>query len=140
MNFFINVFFEQLDLEETNRQKEQDNDWFWTPSLGNFTRNELMHSNITVVPENALQSLITSNLTPSYTSESPRKRLLYDLDSAGVPPKVWSKERKTLYRLVVIRQPEEQHRARYLSEGSRGAIKDRTGTSNCTIQVRFVKT
>ena len=39
--------------------------------------------------------------------------------------------------LRVTRQPEEQHRARYLSEGSRGAIKDRSGTSNCTIQVIF---
>uniref|UniRef100_A0A7E4ZWN1 RHD domain-containing protein n=1 Tax=Panagrellus redivivus TaxID=6233 RepID=A0A7E4ZWN1_PANRE len=37
--------------------------------------------------------------------------------------------------LSVIRQPEEQHRARYLSEGSRGAIKDRSGTSNCTVQL-----
>ncbi|KAE9552386.1 hypothetical protein FO519_004399 [Halicephalobus sp. NKZ332] len=37
--------------------------------------------------------------------------------------------------LKVVRQPEEQHRARYLSEGSRGAIKDRSGTSNCTIQL-----
>jgi hypothetical protein len=39
-------------------------------------------------------------------------------------------------RLRITRQPEEQHRARYLSEGSRGAIKDRSGTSHCTIQVR----
>ncbi|KAH7728555.1 NFAT protein [Aphelenchoides avenae] len=37
--------------------------------------------------------------------------------------------------LVIVRQPEEQHRARYLSEGSRGAIKDRSGSSHCTIQV-----
>ncbi|KAI1714047.1 rel homology dimerization domain-containing protein [Ditylenchus destructor] len=39
------------------------------------------------------------------------------------------------YKLVVTRQPEEQHRARYLSEGSRGAIKDRSGSSHCTIQL-----
>ncbi|KAL3094274.1 hypothetical protein niasHS_004030 [Heterodera schachtii] len=38
-------------------------------------------------------------------------------------------------QLVVLRQPEEQHRARYASEGSRGAIKDRSGTSFCTIQL-----
>uniref|UniRef100_A0A915MVA4 RHD domain-containing protein n=1 Tax=Meloidogyne javanica TaxID=6303 RepID=A0A915MVA4_MELJA len=37
--------------------------------------------------------------------------------------------------LVVIRQPEEQHRARYASEGSRGAVKDRSGTSYCSIQL-----
>lgn len=35
-------------------------------------------------------------------------------------------------------KPEEQHRARYASEGSRGAIKDRSGTSYCTIQVGIV--
>lgn len=40
-------------------------------------------------------------------------------------------------QLIVVRQPEEQHRARYLSEGSRGAIKDRSGASHCTIQVSF---
>lgn len=38
--------------------------------------------------------------------------------------------------LRITRQPEEQHRARYLSEGSRGAIKDRSGTSHCAVQVR----
>lgn len=27
------------------------------------------------------------------------------------------------YKLEILKQPEEQHRARYLSEGSRGAIK-----------------
>lgn len=39
------------------------------------------------------------------------------------------------YQLVILKQPEETHRARYLSEGSRGSIKDRSGFSHCTIQV-----
>uniref|UniRef100_A0A914D214 RHD domain-containing protein n=1 Tax=Acrobeloides nanus TaxID=290746 RepID=A0A914D214_9BILA len=43
--------------------------------------------------------------------------------------------RAQTYQLVVVRQPEEQHRARYLSEGSRGAIKDRSGASYVTIQL-----
>ncbi|KAI6179568.1 hypothetical protein M3Y98_00624200 [Aphelenchoides besseyi] len=38
-------------------------------------------------------------------------------------------------KILILKQPEEQHRARYLSEGSRGAIKDRTGSSHCTIQI-----
>jgi nuclear factor of activated T-cells 5 len=46
-----------------------------------------------------------------------------------------SEQQDGIPTLTVIRQPEEQHRARYLSEGSRGAIKDRSGTSNCTIQI-----
>lgn len=30
-------------------------------------------------------------------------------------------------QLVIIQQPEQQHRARYQTEGSRGAVKDRGG-------------
>jgi hypothetical protein len=45
---------------------------------------------------------------------------------------------KTSAKLLIVKQPEEQHRARYLSEGSRGAIKDRSGTSHCTIQVKLL--
>jgi len=35
----------------------------------------------------------------------------------------------------IISQPETQHRARYQTEGSRGAIKDRTGTGYPTVQL-----
>ncbi|CAD5206346.1 unnamed protein product [Bursaphelenchus okinawaensis] len=44
-------------------------------------------------------------------------------------------EPMTSKQISVLKQPEEQHRARYLSEGSRGAIKDRSGTSHCTIKL-----
>jgi nuclear factor of activated T-cells 5 len=37
--------------------------------------------------------------------------------------------------LIVLRQPEEQHRARYMSEGSRGAIKGKNGKGHCSIQL-----
>ncbi|XP_025114590.1 uncharacterized protein LOC112576423 isoform X3 [Pomacea canaliculata] len=40
--------------------------------------------------------------------------------SAQFPSKVGS------YELRILTQPEEQHRARYLTEGSRGAVKDRS--------------
>ncbi|XP_013773910.1 nuclear factor of activated T-cells 5-like [Limulus polyphemus] len=33
-----------------------------------------------------------------------------------------------IYELKILIQPEQQHRARYLTEGSRGAVKDRKGT------------
>uniref|UniRef100_A0A0N4ZEW1 RHD domain-containing protein n=1 Tax=Parastrongyloides trichosuri TaxID=131310 RepID=A0A0N4ZEW1_PARTI len=39
------------------------------------------------------------------------------------------------FQLLILKQPEETHRARYLSEGSRGSIKDRSGFSHCTIQL-----
>lgn len=29
--------------------------------------------------------------------------------------------------LMIVKQPEQQHRARYQTEGSRGAVKDREG-------------
>ena len=35
--------------------------------------------------------------------------------------------------LRIVKQPESQHRARYLTEGSRGAVKDRTGASFPTL-------
>lgn len=38
-------------------------------------------------------------------------------------------------RLALIDQPEHQHRARYLTEGSRGPIKNRTFDGFPTIQV-----
>ena len=38
-------------------------------------------------------------------------------------------------QLKIVRQPEDKHRARYLSEGSRGAVKDSTRTSFVTIQL-----
>lgn len=33
------------------------------------------------------------------------------------------------YQLQILAQPEQQHRARYQTEGSRGAVKDRSGNS-----------
>merc|ERR1719268_350914 len=41
-----------------------------------------------------------------------------------------------VFRLV--EQPENQHRARYLTEGSRGAIKDRTGIGYPVVQLEGV--
>ena len=44
-----------------------------------------------------------------------------------------SRDGKTVLRIV--NQPEAQHRARYQTEGSRGAIKDRQGTGFPTIRI-----
>ena len=38
--------------------------------------------------------------------------------------------------LVILKQPEKQHRARYHTEGSRGAVKDRAQSSFPTVQLR----
>jgi hypothetical protein len=39
--------------------------------------------------------------------------------------------------LKILVQPETQHRARYLTEGSRGSVKDRTQQSFPTLKVRL---
>lgn len=39
------------------------------------------------------------------------------------------------YELKILKQPEEQHRARYLTEGSRGTVKDQSGQGHPTIKV-----
>ena len=39
------------------------------------------------------------------------------------------------YSLEILVQPEDQHRARYLTEGSRGPVKDRTQQAYPQIQV-----
>lgn len=47
-------------------------------------------------------------------------------------------------QLQILSQPETQHRARYQTEGSRGAVKDRTGNGFPIVKVniysKFVKT
>lgn len=40
-------------------------------------------------------------------------------------------------QLQIISQPEMQHRARYQTEGSRGAVKDRSGNSFPIVKVIF---
>lgn len=40
--------------------------------------------------------------------------------------------------LQILSQPEQQHRARYQTEGSRGAVKDRTGNGFPVVKVIFV--
>jgi len=37
--------------------------------------------------------------------------------------------------LTIVKQPESQHRARYLTEGSRGSVKDQTGTGFPTVKL-----
>ncbi|RWS29860.1 nuclear factor of activated T-cells 5-like protein [Leptotrombidium deliense] len=46
-----------------------------------------------------------------------------------------AKSRSGKFELRIISQPEEQHRARYLTEGSRGSIKDRSGTGHPVVKL-----
>ncbi len=40
------------------------------------------------------------------------------------------------YELKLLVQPEEQHRARYMTEGSRGAVKDKSQQAHPVVQVQ----
>lgn len=42
-------------------------------------------------------------------------------------------------QLLILCQPEQQHRARYQTEGSRGAVKDRTGNGFPVVKVSLYK-
>lgn len=46
-----------------------------------------------------------------------------------------STSRNGKVQLQILNQPEQQHRARYQTEGSRGAVKDRTGNSFPVVKV-----
>lgn len=39
------------------------------------------------------------------------------------------------YELQILDQPEDQHRARYLTEGSRGAVKNKAGDGHAVVKV-----
>ena len=53
--------------------------------------------------------------------------------SGQYPPKIDGKE------LKILVQPETQHRARYLTEGSRGSVKDRTQQSFPQVKVHITR-
>ena len=56
--------------------------------------------------------------------------------SSSVTDGPWTDElAPPIAHLKIVRQPEDKHRARYLSEGSRGAVKDSTRTSFVTVQL-----
>ncbi len=65
--------------------------------------------------------------------------------TAVTPPKRHPKEpgltlsfpnKSGQYELKITVQPEEQHRARYMTEGSRGAVKDKSQQGHPVVQVR----
>ncbi|XP_046553083.1 nuclear factor of activated T-cells 5-like isoform X2 [Haliotis rubra] len=87
-----------------------------------------------------------SSLPPGLLSTSP---LLLKLDPSSPWPPPIQRPRKVKdtglgaqfsartqqYELRIVSQPEEQHRARYLTEGSRGAVKDRSQQAHPVIKL-----
>jgi len=78
--------------------------------------------------------------TPAAVSRTPgRPQAIVNRRSAGVSlasqlPGM-SRDGKT--HLQILCQPEQQHRARYQTEGSRGAVKDRSGNGFPIVKVIF---
>lgn len=56
-----------------------------------------------------------------------KRHHLYGNSAASAQPPEGSVSQDGKVALQIISQPEQQHRARYQTEGSRGAIKDRRG-------------
>lgn len=78
---------------------------------------------------------ITTNLqlSPNLTSESPDSlEEVHSTSTTSSLSSLQSQNHSTVssdgkIQLQIITQPEQQHRARYQTEGSRGAVKDKSG-------------
>lgn len=85
--------------------------------------------------------------TPPYTFEEEsnaefcfptmpgRGRNLAGPPAAPLSAQLSSMSRDGCAALTIVSQPEQQHRARYQTEGSRGAVKDRTGNGFPIVKV-----
>ncbi|XP_037029005.1 nuclear factor of activated T-cells 5 isoform X2 [Bradysia coprophila] len=67
-------------------------------------------------------------LIPSSTIRNPPTRPVIRRPAAAAQPQIGAvASRDGKCQLQILAQPEQQHRARYQTEGSRGAVKDRSG-------------
>ncbi len=67
-------------------------------------------------------------LIPSSIIRNPPTRAVIRRPAAAAQPQIGAvASRDGKCQLQILAQPEQQHRARYQTEGSRGAVKDRSG-------------
>lgn len=64
-----------------------------------------------------------------------RPRVVVPQSAVTLTSQLSSVSHNGLVHLVIACQPEQQHRARYQTEGSRGAVKDRTGNGFPVVKV-----
>ncbi|XP_062539597.1 nuclear factor of activated T-cells 5 isoform X2 [Armigeres subalbatus] len=74
-----------------------------------------------------LQSALTGASTSSPSPASPAYTSVSSDVISAVQSQLPSESRDGKIQLQILTQPEQQHRARYQTEGSRGAVKDRSG-------------
>jgi len=96
---------------------------------GNESRMHKLHGNGSFVPE------MTQGPSPNETGFFKGGESVEMLGDEEINSQVPVSKYEEL-ELRILRQPEEQHRARYMSEGSRGSVKDRSGKSHCTVALR----
>lgn len=87
-----------------------------------------------IVPDK--DSVKDSNATVSKNSNSTENSLIPPVPSnVSLSEEMPSVSSNGRIKLVILKQPERQHRARYLTEGSRGAVKDQEGSGHPIIEV-----
>ncbi|XKL63075.1 hypothetical protein PGB90_005439 [Kerria lacca] len=86
----------------------------------------LSNSNSICINPSNIQSPLAMASKAIRRSMVPGKRLLGPVTLSS---QLSSTSRNGRIQLQILNQPEQQHRARYQTEGSRGAVKDRTGNS-----------
>ena len=89
-------------------------------------------SNTTVASNNTKRNKSPNNFINLQQGTVPSKRLKEPSLNLSFPSKAGQ------YELKLIAQPEDQHRARYMTEGSRGAVKDKSQQGNPVIQVNML--
>ncbi|KAA3680281.1 uncharacterized protein DEA37_0009282 [Paragonimus westermani] len=76
----------------------------------------------------------TANLTNNGKSHAPAARVISYTTTPSLHQTFPEFSLRHGCRIRILEQPESQHRARYQTEGSRGAVKDRSGCGFPTIQ------
>ncbi|XP_050509258.1 uncharacterized protein LOC114332415 isoform X3 [Diabrotica virgifera virgifera] len=132
---------------ETKRQKvdikledEEVNDGYCFPETVRTNKDNNNISLIRTAPTSSTPSLTMSTNTSSTVVRTvPRCVPLSSKQSSSGPvpltTQLMATSRYTNVSLQILKQPEQQHRARYQTEGSRGAVKDREGNGFPVVQL-----
>nr|CAI5863768.1 unnamed protein product [Callosobruchus analis] len=119
-------------------EHEEYNDNYCFPEAIKMHKEDI--SLIRTAPSATVPSLSLSTTSSSSTTRTSSRCLhlqTRQTSSGSVPltTQLTSTSRYTDASLVIVKQPEQQHRARYQTEGSRGAVKDREGNGFPVVQL-----
>ncbi|CAH8493331.1 unnamed protein product [Dicrocoelium dendriticum] len=106
--------------------------WLQPASQSDVTMSYIQQTSPSALPTQPTNGEVDANRTKLYAVPAGISQML------NFPsPYQWFPERSPRYNcyITIVQQPEEQHRARYQTEGSRGAVKDRDGSGFPIIQL-----